>query len=158
MNLPERKKNRLTEYDYSLPNVYFITICTDGRKNLFWKDVGAAIRRPEDILLSRCGKIAQQAIQNIEKHYDSVSVEHYVVMPDHIHLLLRIHTDSCGRRIAAPTIASVINQMKGAATRQVGFPLWQKGYYDHVVRSQEDYCDIWNYISGNPIRWLERNR
>jgi len=94
-------------------------------------------------------------ISDIPNHYAAVSVDHYVIMPNHIHLLLRISSDDSGRRSAAPTISTVVNQMKGAASRAAGFSVWQKGFYDHVVRSEDDYREIWDYISGNPMQWAE---
>ena len=153
MELPKRKQNRLTEYDYSTPNGYFITICTQNRRNLFWKNVGAIIDRPENIPLSSLGLLAKQAILDIPKHYAAVTVDHWVVMPNHIHLLLQIHTDADGRSMIAPTISTAVRLMKGAVSKQAGFSVWQKGFYDHVVRSHRDYMDIWNYIEGNPGKW-----
>ena len=55
----------------------------------------------------------------------------------------------------APTISTVVQMMKGAVSKMAGFPLWQKGFYDHVIRNEKDYLDIWNYIEGNPSRWVE---
>ena len=60
-----------------------------------------------------------------------------------------------GRPKAAPTIAMVVNQMKGAVSKQIGFPVWQKGYYDHVIRNNADYREVWQYIEGNPGKWTE---
>ena len=71
-------------------------------------------------------------------------------MPNHIHLLLQIHGGADGRPMTAPTIQQVVNQLKGYAAKQAGFPLWQKGFYDHVIRSEADYLDCWQYIEGNP--------
>ena len=96
MELPKRKPNRLTEYDYSTPNAYFITVCTQDRKNLFWTDVGAIIDRPENIPLTNLGMMVKQAIYDITRHYPAISVDHAVVMPNHIHLLLQINTDADG--------------------------------------------------------------
>ena len=155
MESPKRKQNRLTEYDYSTPNAYFITVCTQNRKNLFWKDVGAAIGRPEDIPLTELGAIVQRSIGDIPNHYPAITVDNYVVMPNHIHLLLQINTDINGRPMAAPTISTVINQIKDVIPKKAGFPIWQKGFYDHVIRGEQDYLDIWNYIEGNPGKWKE---
>ena len=154
MELPKRKKNRLTEYDYSTPNAYFITICTDKRRNLFWSDVGAIIDRP-DIPLTQLGKIVESSIESIHEYYPGVTVDKYVIMPNHIHLLLQIHTDSDGRSMIAPTISTVVRHMKGAVTKGAGFTVWQKGFYDHIVRNEKDYQDIWQYIEGNPSKWSE---
>ena len=155
MELPKRKRNRLSEYDYTTPNAYFITVCTQNRRNLFWKNVGAITDRPCNVPLTNLGKIVQQSIEDIPRYYPAVSVDHFVIMPNHIHLLLQIQTDADGRSLIAPTISTVVRLMKGAASKQAGFSVWQKGFYDHVVRSQRDYLDIWNYIEGNPGKWEE---
>jgi len=78
--LPKRKKNRLENYDYSSCGAYFITICTSGRKNYFWENVGAIIDRPQDVALSLNGKIADVAIQNIPIVYPTLAIEGYVII------------------------------------------------------------------------------
>ena len=155
MEGPARKQSRLPQFDYSTPRAYFITICTQNRRNLLWDNVGAAIRRPEDVILSGLGHIVRRAILNVSSHYPMITVDQYTIMPNHIHLLLQIHSDSSGRPVAAPTISTVVNQLKGVASKSAGFSLWQKGFYDHVIRSQEDYEEIWKYITGNPLKWEE---
>ena len=155
MELPKRKRNRLEEYDYSTPNAYFITVCTINRKNLFWKDTGSSIDRPENVSLTNLGMSVEQVIHDIPKHYPAITVDHAVVMPNHIHLLLQINTNVDGRPMAAPTISTIINQVKDAVSKKAGFSVWQKGFYDHVIRNKQDYLDIWNYIDGNPGKWLE---
>lgn len=155
LELPKRKQNRLKEYDYSMPNAYFVTICANHRKNLFWKEVGAIIDRPENVPLTDLGVIVRQSIADIPQYYPVISVDHYVIMPNHVHLLLQIHTDADGRSMIAPTISTVVRLMKGAVSRQAGFSVWQKGFYDHVVRGEEDYQQIWNYIEGNPGKLAE---
>ena len=155
MELPKRKQNRLTEYDYSNPNAYFITICTKDRNPYFWTNVNTDIQRPEDIPLSEYGSLVCQCICDIPTHYPMISVDHYAVMPNHVHLLLHVQTTQDGRLIEAPTISTVVNQTKGILSKRIGFPVWQKGFYDHVVRGREDFQQIWNYIEGNPYKWSE---
>ena len=155
MDLPKRKQNRLYDYSYCTPNAYFITICTHNRRNLFWKDVGAAIGRPQDIPLSPLGMIVQHCIEDVPHHYPAITIDNSVVMPNHVHILLQIHADVDGRPMAAPTISTVINQTKGIISKKAGFSVWQKGFYDHVIRNDNDYRDIWNYIEGNPGKWTE---
>ena len=152
MDIPKRKPNRLPDFDYSTPGAYFITICTKDRRNLFWTDVGASIARPQ---LTRWGKITADSICDIPKHYPAVSVDHYVVMPNHIHILLQINTDADGRPMVAPTISTVIQQLKGIVTKRIGQSVWQKLYHDHVIRGQQDYLKIWEYIDNNPAKWKE---
>ncbi len=155
VELPKRKQNRLSEYDYSTPNAYFITVCTENRKNLFWKDAGAIVDRPENVPLTALGKVVRRSIHDIPSHYPAITVDHAVIMPNHIHLLLQINTDPDGRSMIAPTISTVVRLMKGTVTKQAGFPVWQKGFYDHIIRNDNDYRDIWNYIEGNPSKWAE---
>ena len=154
MELPNRKKNRLVSFDYSAPFAYFVTLCTQDRKNFFWKNVGAIIDRPEDVPLTELGVIVRRSIEDIPQHYPMISVDKFVIMPNHVHLLLQINTDEGGRSMIAPTLSTVVRLMKGAVTKQAGISVWQKGFYDHVVRGQKDYLEIWNYIEGNASEWV----
>ena len=155
MELSKRKQNRLTEYDYRTPNAYFITICTNDRNNLLWKDTGTYIACPESVPLTKLGIITRQSITEIPNHYPMMSVDNFVIMPNHVHLLLQINTDVNGRSMIAPTISTVVRLMKGTVSKQAGFSVWQKGFYDHVIRNDNDYRDTWNYIEGNPSKWTE---
>ena len=153
MRLPQRKPNRLQYFDYSLPGAYFITICTKNRQNLFWKDPHAAIVSPDDIVLSPWGQIVASAILNIPSRYPAVSLDHYVVMPNHVHLLLQIQTDPQGGIISTPPISVIVQQLKGYCTKQIGTSVWQKLYHDHVIRDENDYKKIWEYIDNNVTQW-----
>ena len=84
MELSERKPNRLCEYDYSQNGAYFVTICTQDRKKILSSIVGDGFSVPKP-----CGIIAEEFIRQIHVKYPSVAVDNYVIMPDHIHLLLR---------------------------------------------------------------------
>lgn len=150
-----RKQHRLVGYDYSAAGAYFVTVCTKDHKCLFWEGVGASIARPTSVRLSEYGKIVSQAIQDIPAHYPWVCVDHYTVMPNHIHILLQIQTDLDGRPMVAPTVSRVVQQMKGVVTKRIGRSVWQKLFHDHVIRNERDYQRIWQYIDGNPYRWKE---
>ena len=151
--LPKRKSNRLESYDYSSTGAYFVTVCTLKRQNYFWSKVGTTSGRPPDIELSSCGKIVCEAIQNITIAYPELSVDSYVIMPNHIHLLLRVRADERGRPMVAPTISRVIKQLKGYVSKQIGKTIWQKSFYDHIIRDREDYEEHLKYIYENPVRW-----
>ena len=151
--LPKRKDIRLKNYDYSSSGVYFLTICTSERRNYFWANVGATIGRPQDIALSEYGNIVDKAINNIPYAYPALDVDHYVIMPDHIHLLLIVCADECGRPMVAPTMSRVVQQLKGYITKRIGHSIWQKLFIDHVIRNREDYEEHVKYIYDNPIRW-----
>ncbi len=155
--LPKRKSNRLTGFDYSYCNSYFLTICTKNKQKLFGKVVGAPIGRPY-CDLSEYGKIVDEAVNNIEKKYDRVRLDKYVIMPDHIHLLITILPAENGRPMGAPTISNMVNQLKGYVTKRIGFPIWQKLYYDHIIRDEEDFNTKWEYIDNNPISWFDKNK
>ena len=155
MDLPERKYIRLPEYDYSAPGAYFVTICTADRRCILSSIVGAAISRPPEVRLTRYGEIVDLAIRNISSVYPHVSVDHSVIMPNHIHLILRIRQDEGGRMISAPTLSTVVGQMKRWASKQAGTALWQKSFHEHVIRNEKDYQEIWTYIENNPAKWAE---
>ena len=131
--LPKRKRNRLENYDYSSCGAYFITVCTLERQNYFWENVGAIIDRPQD--------------------YPALSLESYVIMPNHIHLLVRVCADEYGRPLVAPTMSRVVKQLKGIVSKQAGISIWQKSFHDHIIRNREDYEEHLRYIYENPIRW-----
>ena len=151
-NLPTRKNNRLKEYDYSTNGMYFITVCTKDKKPLFWSDVGAIIGRPQDVVLSKYGIVVDDAINSISIKYPNIVVMHYVVMPNHIHLLLLIDNIN-GRPMIAPTISNVVNQLKGYVTKQAKQPIWQKSFYDHIIRNEQDLDIHMKYIEENPLKW-----
>jgi REP element-mobilizing transposase RayT len=99
------------------------------------------------------GKIVEQSILQIPTHYETISVDKYCIMPDHIHLLLRINSNIDGRIISAPTLSTAVGSMKRWVSRQAGHPIWQKSFYDHGIRNQADYDAIWAYIENNPLKY-----
>ena len=155
VRLPKRKNKRLKDFDYSSCETYFITICTKDKQKNLSRIVGSPIGRPS-VKLTNYGVVVDEAINNIEIKYDRIILENYVIMPDHVHLMLSILPDESGRPMGNPTIPNVINQLKGYASKKAGFSLWQKSYYDHIIRDQIDYETKWQYISNNPASWLEK--
>jgi len=151
--LPSRKPNRLKGYDYSQRGCYFITICIKDGHELLWDQltVGARIARP---LLSDVGIIVEKTIENISYIYEWVLVDKYVIMPNHVHLIIIIG-DGGGRAMRAPTISTIINQMKGYVSKQIGYSIWQKLFHDHIIRSETDYERIWKYIDENAENWQQ---
>ena len=82
-------------------------------------------------------------------------VDKWVVMPNHIHLILVLGANADGRPQVAPTVSRVMKQFKGAVSKRAGIPLWQKSFHDHVIRGEADYRRIWSYIDANPRKWRE---
>ena len=118
--LPSRKRNRLKHYDYSSCGAYFITICTSDRRNYFWNGVGATIGRPQDVDLSQYGKLVDEAINNIPSIYPALKLDHYVIMPDHIHLLLIIRADEYGRPMVAHAMSRLCRMRSGKQNTKNG--------------------------------------
>ncbi len=151
--LPVRKQNRIKDFDYSSVGAYFITMCVKDKKCLLWKAGYKYTEAAPDIELSKYGMAVEQAIKSIPVHYPLVAVDKYVIMPNHIHLILSIHWDSSGSAMRSPTVSNVINQMKGSVTKRIGFSLWQRSFHDHVIRNADDYGEIYSYIDTNPMKW-----
>lgn len=166
MDLPKRKQNRLQEYDYSTAGAYFVTICTHERRNILCEIVPAEINtvgagvldRPQVKLLPH-GVVAEKLIRQMDSFYDHLSVDAFVIMPNHIHLLLRISDD--GRSgTPAPTkgnsaIAWFVSTFKRFCNKEYGENIWQRSYHDHVIRDERDYREIGDYIEDNPRKWAE---
>ena len=88
-----------------------------------------------------------------------VTIDEYVIMPNHLHMIVRISGETGGAS-PSPTLYDVVRVLKSLTTRlsrsRLGdLPLWQRGYYEHVIRGEKDYLEIWNYIDTNPARWAE---
>ena len=142
-NLPKRKRLRLQEYDYGTPGAYFITICVKDRHPILSDIVGDDAH----IVPRTYGKILEKYIRRIDE------VEKYCIMPDHIHLLIRIDNGSMWASTPTKRIESIVRSLKTLVTKEIGKSIFQRSCYDHVVRNQHDYDEIWTYIDNNPKAW-----
>ncbi|MCL2397424.1 MAG: hypothetical protein FWC93_05090 [Defluviitaleaceae bacterium] len=147
-----RKNLRLAGYDYSAVGCYFVTMCVRDKRKLLWSNVGANYVRPD---LSDIGKVIDGEIQHLHAVYSCVSVDKYVIMPNHLHFIISITDDVSGRTQFAPTIGRIVKQFKGVVTKKIGYSIWQKSYHDHIIRNETDYQRIWQYIDNNPASWQE---
>jgi REP element-mobilizing transposase RayT len=154
MNLSKRKQIRIKNYDYSKNGAYFITICTANKEKILWSNRRGELCSPANIQLSNLGKIVDSEIEKLNFVYDAVNVDKYCIMPNHIHFIISIKADKNGRTQFAPTISRVVKQFKGSITKQIGKPIWQKSFYEHTIRNQTDYNEIWEYIENNPLKWI----
>ena len=154
MEHPERKPNRLIEYNYRTNGAYFVTICTQDRKKILSSIVGDGFPVPKPY-----GLIAEAILRQIPNKFPVVSVDKYIIMPDHIHILLRIDHDF-GTGNPSPTLGNIVGWYKYQVTKQINFTttkcdrIFQRSYYDHVIRNQKDHDEIWEYIENNPRKWL----
>ena len=156
MDYPKRKSIRLKGYDYSQNGYYFITICVQNMKNILCRGEHCSPENNHQFELSDIGILVDTAIRNIPKYYANVEIEKYVIMPNHLHMILVLQSNESGRTMfdpTAPTIGRIIKQMKGYITKQIGYSIWQKSYYDHIIRNESEYQKIWQYIDTNPLKW-----
>ncbi len=152
-----RKRLRLPDFDYRATGAYFVTICTKGRRCLLWGEAAGADAVGDDAhivppdRLSDYGRVCDQYIHSMSVVYTGVSVDHYVIMPNHIHLLIRLD----GAMWASPPtgIESIVRSFKTLVSKEIGVSVWQRSFYDHIIRNQEDYDQIAEYIMTNPMRW-----
>ena len=146
MELPKRKINRIPDYDYNQNGAYFITICTQDRKPILSTIVGDDAH----IVPKPYGQIAEKYIRNVPE------IEKYVIMPDHIHMIIRLDNGSMWASTPTRTnrVASIVRSIKTLTTKEIGKAIFQRSYYDHVIRNQQDYNEIWEYIENNPRKWL----
>ena len=151
-----RKHPRLKDFDYSSAAAYFLTLCTDKRAEILCRIVGRDdLGAPPDIILSDAGKVAEKYIRAIPSAYENVIVDKYVIMPNHVHLLITI-TDTQRRAVSSrPTVSQIIGAFKRFSNKECGCQLWQTSFYDHIIRDDQDYIARWNYIDSNPIKWAE---
>ena len=159
MKLPKRKPNRLPNFDYSTPGAYFITICTQDKKCILGQIVGGGDLDAPQISLSTIGKKVWRNIE-LSRQIPNIHVDKYVIMPNHIHLILFVDGTLVGgtSRSPSPTNAVVphfVSTFKRFCHKDVGAKIFQRSYHDHVIRGEQDYLIIWEYIDYNPARWKE---
>ena len=153
MDLPKRKPTRLKNYDYSATGAYFITICTSGRKELLSQIiVGDDAHIVPQNNLTGYGLICEKYINNINIKYENVIVDKYVIMPNHIHLIVFLHGTMWA---SSPTrsIEQIIRSFKTMVTKEIGKSIWQRSYHDRIIRGEKEHQKIWQYIDTNVIKW-----
>ena len=140
-NLPIRKKLRLECYNYSKQGMYFITICIKSRAKILGKI------NNNQIELTKQGTIVQHHIEHIPQKYTNIKIDEYIIMPNHIHIIISM----CSTNDAH--LSRIIKQYKGSVTKQIGYSIWQKSYYEHVIRNEKEYYKIKEYIQNNIVNW-----
>ena len=161
MDLPKRKPIRLEEYDYSQNGAYFVTICTKDRQPILCDIVGTGVPDRPQIKLLNHGVIADKYMRQLNDYYKDICVDKYVIMPDHIHILLSVSNGQS--RTPVPTneninnanskISKFISTYKRFCNKEYGENIFQRSYYDHIIRGEKDYLEICDYIKNNPIKW-----
>lgn len=172
-----RRSIRLREYDYSQEGQYFITLCAHNREYLFGEIIAGGM------ILNDAGTIVQTQWTNLHLKYPNIELHKFVVMPNHFHGILQIATsfpnivgagsarpdtadESCDRagkphnragepRPYVPTLGNVVAYFKYQTAKQINLPakLWQRNYHEHIIRDNDDYVRIGDYIVHNPAQW-----
>ena len=154
-----RRSIRLQNYDYSSEGAYFVTMCTKNRECLFGEIVNG------EMVLSEYGKIVEQCWFNLPNHYDNIELDAYVIMPDHFHGIIFIRAihelpQQQRRKMLLPKIigrfkmnsAKQINQIRNTP----GVSVWQRDYFEHIIRDVKSLENIRNYIVQNPSKWNDK--
>jgi REP element-mobilizing transposase RayT len=165
-----RRSIRLPGYDYAQLGTYFVTMCTQGRERLFGEVVNG------NMALNDAGKMVQSVWEELPRYYLGIEVADFVVMPNHIHGIIVLTTVGAGPyacpgdgwpQVAAPTMSliDVVHRFKSLTTSRYRhyvveknwqpFPgrLWQRNYYEHIVRDENELNCIRKYIIDNPMQW-----
>jgi len=171
-----RRSIRMPDYDYSVPGWYFITICVKNRQCVFGDVVDGKM------VLSRFGYIAKQSLKDVPKHYKHVRLDSYIVMPNHVHVIIVIRrvgagfkpaptglhpthiTDGAGLK-PAPTgkrqgLSETIRAFKTFSAQKInmlrqssGDPFWQRNFHERIIWTDEGLASTRDYIRLNPLRW-----
>lgn len=156
---PKRKPNRLKGYNYSQNGIYFLTVCIKDKKCILGRIVGGGDLDAPQMILSECGMITEKYIQSVNQSYRHISVMNYVIMPNHIHLIVELYSDNnvLGDEItlspANDDIPVMVSALKKFINKETGFNIWQRSYHDHVIRNEASFNTIWDYVEENPARW-----
>lgn len=175
-DIHRRRSLRLKDYDYAQAGTYFVTVCTQNRECLFGEVVEGEVQ------LNEIGRMVASVWQAIPDHYPHVVTDEFVVMPNHMHGILFFDHPAVGAglvpalegsidpnrattRVAPTMLGDVVGAFKSRATvgyiqgvKNCGWPpfagrVWQRNYYEHVIRNEDDLARIREYIASNPLQW-----
>jgi len=161
-----RRSIRLQGYNYAQAGLYFITLCTQNRAHLFGQIING------EMILNDAGKIAAKCWQDIPVHFPKTKLHEFVIMPDHIHGIVEIikivgaqnlepRLENKFQQIIPQSIGSIIRGFKIGVTKWFRYQnqgdqnmrVWQRNYYEHIIRNDAEYNRIANYILNNPAKW-----
>ena len=152
--MPEKKRKRLRlqNFDYTKNGAYFVTVCTHNKADLF-----GPVGEKTD-----ASAMIEQVFEETLREYPQMECCRYVVMPNHFHALLVIEnmTDFSAQSVAhfmqafkSKTTVCYIRLVKAGKAAPFAGKLWQRSYYDHIIRNEQDFQEVWKYIEENPLRW-----
>jgi len=166
----KRTNNRLTGYDYSQVGHYYVTICTKNRQKLF------GMVQDSRMIMNDCGNTVNACLQNIPKKYTDLQLDTHIIMPNHVHCIINIknnvgavHEPPDNKRTIHELslqdrrkmmLPKIIGYVKMRSAKQINIlcdtpdrPLWQRSFYDHIIRNEISLHKIREYIINNPLTW-----
>jgi REP element-mobilizing transposase RayT len=161
---PVRRSIRLKRFDYRTVGAYFVTVVTAGRRCVFGEV------ESDEVRVAEVGRIVESTWRSIPLHFPHVALDAFVVMPNHVHGILWLE-DAVGAKHASPlqskargtqagSLSAVIQSFQSASMRAAsrdggmfGGPLWQRGFYEHAIRTEDELNRLRRYIQHNPLRW-----
>lgn len=166
-DIHHRRSIRLKDYDYSQEGAYFVTICTQNRVCMFGDIVGREMR------LNDAGKMVDITWNDLSEHNENILLDSFIVMPNHIHGIIIIvgagskparastgEKQRAGLEPAPAGLPEIVRQLKTFSARRInqirnspGIPLWQRNYYERVIRNEHELHKIREYIINNPLNW-----
>lgn len=166
----KRKNHRLKEYDYVKTGYYFVTICAYNRNLLFGeiKNITVGPQRAVAVTLNEYGKIVNEEWQNTQRFRKNVTLDQFIIMPNHIHGIIIINNTDTARRVpteefgkpVSGALSTIIRSFKSAATKRINElrkttnpPIWQPSFYDHIIRDDKSLQNKCGYIVNNPTNW-----
>jgi REP element-mobilizing transposase RayT len=157
--LPVRRTTRRKDFDYSSAAIYFVTICTQNRRNLFGAIENARMQP------NRFGRLVQEAWFELPDHYARLTLDVFTLMPNHVHGVLAL-TDPVGAGLRPARAANhhglseIVGVFKSFSSRRIAEldnslrgKIWQRSFYDHIIRNEQDLRNVRRYIFHNPARW-----
>jgi REP element-mobilizing transposase RayT len=173
-----RRSIRLRDYDYSQAGAYFVTICAWNRECLFGDIVNGKIQTNE------IGATVQGFWNAIPEHFQHIELDEFIIMPNHTHGIIAIANNDCRGEVSSPilkpdeiktiekggvtpplqkhTLGQIVAYFKYQTTKHInqirntpGLPLWQRNYYEHIIRNEDELNRIGEYIINNPMQWAD---
>ena len=166
-NIHHRRSIRLKGYDYAQEGLYFITMCVQHRVSLFGHIAKPQNNADAQMTLNEAGKMIETEWLNLKNRYPNIELHEFVIMPNHFHGILEI-VDRATTRVAptgVPTVGDMMGAFKSITTveyirgvknggwQTFNGKLWQRDYYEHIIRDERAYENISNYIINNPTKW-----
>lgn len=168
-----RRSIRLKGYDYSQEGLYFITLCVQNHECLFGEIINGEMQ------LNEMGKVVKEEWEKSAKIRREIEIHEYIIMPNHFHAIAKIipinandetpvgangirpnkictnHPGECHSPLRSPskTLGALVRGFKSSVTKQLGYSIWQRNYYEHIIRNTDSYVHISEYIVNNPVNW-----